>query len=499
MTDLTRRDMIALSSAAMLLPGELHAQTLDAATPFSWKAVVAQAQALSRKPYAETPHNQAAAKIGYEALHKAQFRADRTLWNDQADATGVRFFPLSNTAGQPVAINIVENGRSTPLRYDPTMFDMTPDNPVAQLGPDAGFAGFRFMNGARDADWLVYMGASYFRAAGAEKQYGLSARAIAIDTSLGKEEFPRFTTFWLERTGTDAVTVYALLDGASVTGAYRFGNSLDEEGVHQNIEAALFTRRPIDELGLMPMTSMFWYDQAHRKLATDWRPEIHDSDGLLIRSATGPSHFRALANPKTPHSSDFAEKSPKGFGLLQRDRNFDHYQDDGVFYHRRPSLWATPTKALGAGKVRLYEFPTDSEYTDNVAAYWTPAKPVTGGQRIDVAYRLDWQSVEPAAQSAGKVENVLRGFSDAPGAQPNAMRLVVDFGGLPAKTGLSVAAELGGGTLLKKAAYPILGRPGSWRAVLDINPTGADPVDVQLSLMQGGLMVTELFHYPLLP
>jgi glucans biosynthesis protein len=434
--------------------------------------------------------------VDYDALHGARFRDERTLWNELGDDTGVRFFPVHSNANQPVAINIVENGTARALAYDRSMFDMPADNPVAAMGANAGFSGFRVMNTARDADWLVFMGASYFRAAGAEKQYGLSARAITIDTSRGQEEFPRFTTFWLERTGEDALTVYALLDGPSIAGAYRFRNRLDSAGVHQDVDAALFPRKAIAELGLMPMTSMFWYDQAHRALATDWRPEIHDSDGLLIRSGDGVSRFRALANPRAPRSSDFPERNPKGFGLLQRDRKFDHYQDDGVYYDRRPTLWATPTTALGAGNVRLYEFPTDSEYTDNVACYWTPAKPVRAGQRIDAAYRLDWQSVEPDARSIGIVENVWRGKSDVTGAT---LRLVVDFAGLTGKSALIPDATLENGTLVKKAAYPILEQPGAWRAVLDIAPAGSDAVGVQLSLIQNGTMVTERFHYPLLP
>jgi glucans biosynthesis protein len=504
MTQITRRDMIAISSAAALLPGGLRAQTgaKGVSSAFTWQGLVTQAQALSRTPYAETPVNPAAAGIGYEALHEAQFRPERSLWGDLPGATAIRFFPLSGTAGQPVRINIVERGQARPLAYDPTMFDMAPDSPVARLGPNAGFAGFRIMNAARDGDWLVFMGASYFRASGAEKQFGLSARAVAIDTSQGPEEFPRFTTFWLERTGDAMLVVHALLDGPSITGAYRFTNSLDAQGVHQSVEAVLFPRRAIAELGLMPMTSMFWYDQAHRQLATDWRPEIHDSDGLLIRSDNGASRFRALANPRARRTTGYAERNPAGFGLLQRDRDFDHYQDDGVFYERRSSLWVTPAKPLGAGEIRLYEFPTNSEYTDNICSYWTPSRPVAAGQRINASYRLDWQSSEPAGRvPVAKVANIWRGVSDTAGsngARP-AIRLVVDFSGLEGRTNLSVAASATGGTLLKKAAYPVLARQGIWRTVLDIAPAGSDTIDVQLSLMDGSTLVSETFSYPLLP
>jgi glucans biosynthesis protein len=233
----------------------------------------------------------------------------------------------------------------------------------------------------------------------------------------------------------------------------------------------------------------------------DWRPEIHDSDGLLIRSDDGTAAFRSLINPPAPRTTHMALRNPKGFGLLQRDRNFDHYQDDGVFYERRPSLWATPVKSWGQGEIRLYEFPTDSEYTDNVNSYWTPARPVAAGQKLALSYRLDWQSAEPVGSPvAGIVENVWRGTSDMKvEGGGRTIRLVVDFAGLGDRKGLQINATTEGGTLLKSAAYPVIARPGVWRSVLDLAPTGSAPVDVQLSLMQSGAMVTERFSYPLVP
>lgn len=495
MEEITRREMVALTGAAMLLPGQATAQSKEGG--FSWKALIAQAQSLSREAYKAVAPFPGSDKVDYDALHKAQFKVNRTLWNDVAGDVGIRLWPVHGAAQEPVDIHIVENGQSRRIDYDPTMFDMAPDNPVARLGANAGFSGFRVMNAARDADWLVFMGASYFRAAGAEKQYGLSARAITIDTGVGNEQFPRFTAFWLERTGSRSLTVYALLDGQSIAGAYRFDCSLDLHGVHQDVQAALFPRAAIRELGLMPMTSMFWYDQANHQLATDWRPEIHDSDGLLVRRTDGSALFRALVNPKAATVSPFAERSPTGFGLIQRDRDFDHYQDDGVFYHRRPCLWATPSKPLGDGAVRLYEFPTDSEYTDNVACYWTPAKTPPVGRRLDVAYRLDWESAPPRPTHAlGTVENLWRGHGEG---DANALKLVVDFAGLTDTAGLIAAATVANGALIKSATYPVLGRAGVWRAVVDLLPAGSQPVSVQLSLMRGEIMVTELLSYPLAP
>ena len=493
MTDIDRRALIAATGAALFLPRAAYAQTQ--AAPFSWERLISRAQRLARAPFAETPAHPGAAKIDYTALHEARFREERTLWGDLPGDTGIRFFPLSATAPQPVEIAIIERGRATPLRYDPAMFDAPAGNPVTALPPGAGFAGFRIMNAARDGDWLSYLGASYFRAPSPQKQFGLSARAVAINTSIqGREEFPRFTHFWLERIGPSSVTIFALLDGASITGAFRFVSRLDKDGVRQDVTAALFPRRAIPELGLMPMTSMFWYDQANRTVGTDWRPEIHDSDLLSIASADGTAHARPIVNPTAPMVSAFAERDPKGFGLLQRDRDFDHYQDDGVFYDRRPTLWATPARPLGAGEVRLYAFPTDSEYTDNLAAYWTPAAAPVPGKRIDLSYKLDWTADRsPAATSMAIVENVWRGRGD----QPDIARLVVDFAGVAEGSKPDLWVDIANGTLVKQAGYPVLGRKGLYRTVLDLRRSGGGAADVRLQLQASGRAVSEYVHYPI--
>lgn len=492
MTKMDRRAMIAASGAALLVPRALFAQPRGDA--FSWEMVIGRAQRLTRAPFAVTPFFPGADKIGYDAFNQARFRDERTIWNDLGGDTGIRLFPLSSTVQQPVEIALVDRGRATPLRYDPDMFDAPPGNAVRNLGPDAGFSGFRIMNEARDGDWLSFLGATYFRAP-AEKQFGLSARAVAINTSIaGKEEFPRFTHFWLERTGRSNVTVYALMDSASLTGAFRFANELTPQGVRQDVDAVLFARKAISELGLMPMTSMFWYDQADRAKRTDWRPEIHDSDMLSIASVDGTAHCRPLVNPSAPRVDVFAERNPKGFGLLQRDRDFDHYQDDGVFYERRPSLWATSRKPLGAGQVRLYAFPTDSEYTDNVAAYWTPAAPTRAGSRIEASYRLDWSAARaPASTGLAIVENIWTGQSGEAGVD----RFLVDFAGVPAKATPDIWVDLAGGTLVKKAGYPVLHQKDMFRMVLDIRRDRGKPTDIRAQLRAGNRPFSEYVHYPL--
>lgn len=497
MKKIDRRAMMAATGAALLSPAMASARTA-APEAFNWEVLVAKALKLTRSPFVETPPYPGADAIDYTRLHEAQFRDDRTIWNDLPGDTGVRLFPLGKYAPFPVQIALVDKGRATPLNYDPAMFDAPASNPIKKLPPDAGFAGFRIMNAKRDGDWLSFLGASYFRAPGPTKQFGLSARAIAVNTSIaGAEEFPRFTHFWLERTGSSTVTVYGLLDGKSITGAYKFVCSLGKDGVHQDITAALFPRRAIPELGLMPMTSMFWYDQAHREKATDWRPEVHDSDLLSIAAANGTAHARPLINPSQPRTAGFAERDPKGFGLVQRDRDFDHYQDDGVFYERRPTLWATPAKPLGQGEVRLYEFPTDSEYTDNVAAYWRSSVPPQPGKRIDFAYRLDWTDQKsPASSTLARIDNVWRGKASENGALTGDDRIVLDFAQTPSDPKPDIWVDVGGGTLVKKAGYPVLGKPGLFRVVVDLRRAKGASADIRVQLRAGDRALSEYVHYP---
>ena len=89
----------------------------------------------------------------------------------------------------------------------------------------------------------------------------------------------------------------------------------------------------------------------------------------------------------------FVDRNPRGFGLLQRDRNFDHYQDDGVFCER-PCLWVEPKGEWGEGSVQLVE--TVDETFDNIVAFWNPKEKPQPGQELLVGYRLYWGAEPPA-------------------------------------------------------------------------------------------------------
>lgn len=487
---MSRRTTVKLFAAlagACALPGGLRAAVsgrLGAAAPFSWERLVALARVQSRKPFVETPDSPRAA-ADYDAAVKLTYGNAGTI------AGNVRLFPATrSTAPKPVRIAIVEGGQARDIVDTAGLFVGD-----AQTDP----VGFRVMDAAGSSDWLAFQGASYFRSSGSRDQYGLSARAIAIDTGLSRgEEFPAFTQFWIEQTGPDTVRIHALLDGPSVTGAYAFDCRKGEEGVTQDVTAALFLRRDVEQLGLAAASSMFWYDQSSPPAKRDWRPEIHDSDGLAIWSGEGERIWRPLENPDVAKLHSLRAASPKGFGLIQRDQVFEHYQDDGVFYDRRPSLWVEPKGDWGAGAVCLYEMPTRSETMDNIALFWRSDKPARAGQRRDFAYRLTWTSRDPSADQAARCVDVYDGPGGVAGAPPAAgvRKFVFDFAGpsltgLDRNSGVSAETDLPAGSIVSAVAYPVAQSAARWRVMIDVRTKDLNQPQFRLFLKRGQAALSE--------
>jgi glucans biosynthesis protein len=484
---LTRRaasaSLLALLAGAVV-PGRAWAapDRLGPAQPFSWSLLVGQARALARRQYKAPPVSTAAA-TDYDSLVRMTYGPADTV------AGNVRLFPASKVvAPHPVPIHIVDNGKARLIVDTSGLFPG---------GQAADTAGFRVMDADGRSDWLAYIGASYFRASGSRDQYGLSARGISIDTGLeGGEEFPSFTQFWIEQMGEGKVRIHALLDGPSLTGAYAFDCTSDARGVVQDIRATLFFRRDIRQLGIAPASSMFWYDQSGRR--ADWRPEIHDSDGLAVLAGTGERIWRPLENPKHPVMSSFRADHPRGFGLIQRDQNFDHYQDDGVFYDRRPSLWVEPQGDWGAGAVRLFEMPTDLETQDNIAMFWCGDAPARAGGSRTFAYRLVWTSNDPSSDDAARCVDTFEGPAGIPGAPPieGARKFVFDFAGpslagLDRSSGVEAVTNLPAGAILSIHAYPVVGAHALWRVTLDMKPDKADHPEFRLYLRRGNAALSE--------
>jgi glucans biosynthesis protein len=493
--------------AVLADPGKLR---FGPAQPFSFNALTERAAALAKAPY-EPPSvalPSVVQQIDYEAWGNIRYRPDYALFAQGPSLYPATFFHVGQFFQKSVKMHAVEKGQAREILYDSSYFSMPNDSIARKLPEDTGFAGFRLQESRkrsdwRTQDWIAFLGASYFRAIGALNQYGLSARGVIVDSAEPTpEEFPDFTEFFIEgapREG-EPVHVYALLNGPSLTGAYHFAIRRTK-GVVQDIEAVLFVRKDIARLGLAPLTSMYWYSETEKRRLEDWRPEVHDSDGLALWTGTGERLWRPLVNPPFAVTSSFVDDSPKGFGLLQRDRVFENYLD-GVNYERRPSLWVEPLDHWGPGSVQLVELPTDDEIHDNIGVYWRPAEPARAGASYRLRYRLHWLADEPYPSPKARCVATRIGRGGQPGKpRPKGVyKFSVEFAGpaLDPLWGNTVKAEpvvtTSSGTVSGAFMEPV---PGTrrWRAVFDLTPANDDPVELRLYIRGNGDAMTETWLY----
>ncbi|MGE0734033.1 MAG: glucan biosynthesis protein [Alphaproteobacteria bacterium] len=476
---------------------------------FSFDLLKAEAKRLAEAKYQNPPPRAAdiLERIDYDAHQAIRFRRDYSLWATGGGPYPVQFFHLGRYFKQPVKINLVQNNQAREVLYAAQMYDYGKTGFDKELPEDLGFAGFRVMNPGNRTDWIAFLGAAYFRTSGAQDQYGLSARGVAIDVAMAKpEEFPRFTEFWFQPApnAPNAIIIYCLMDGPSITGAYRMV-ATKAKGVIMEIEAQMYAREDIQRLGAAPLTSMFWYAENQRNLARDWRPEIHDSDGLAIWNGAGERLWRPLNNPPAVRTSSFLDRNPKGFGLLQRDREFENYQDDGVFYEKRPSVWVEPVGEWGEGAVQLVEIPTDDEIHDNIVAYWVPKEPVKAGSAWSFKYKLHWLADEPYPTPLARVVATRIGIGGVPG-QPrpaNKKKIAIDFqggmvGDLP--TGAPVKLTIGSARGKVDGAYTTkVQGTKRWRAVFDLQVDGREPVELRGQLVFNDKPISETWLYQFIP
>lgn len=484
------------------------------ARTFSHDALINEARQLAGKPYSppHAPAHELLDKIDYEAHGKIRFPPESAVFADGPGRYPITFFSMGRYFQTPVHMHLVDHGAARELIYDPEYFDMPSDSPARKLPAGAGFAGFRIQESRqgkkldwRKNDWVAFLGASYFRAIGELHQYGLSARGIAVNVSAPgrQEEFPAFTQFYFETPGgdSDTVTVYALLEGPSVTGAYKFVMRRGK-AVNMDVDAALFLRSDIEQLGLAPMTSMYWFSETLKATAEDWRPEVHDSDGLALWNGKGEHIWRPLNNPPRLMTSTFIDENPHGFGLLQRDRNFDHYLD-GVNYERRPSLWVEPMEDWGAGTVKLVEIPANDEIQDNIVAMWVPKDPARAGANYRLKYKLHWNADEPYPTALARCVATRMGRGGQPGQPrpPGLRKFMVEFLGGPleklpfgVKPEPVLTASRGEFSYVFTEAVPD-GVSGHWRAQFDLKVDGSEPVELRLYLKASGKTLSETWLY----
>jgi periplasmic glucans biosynthesis protein len=485
------------------------------AEAFDFDDVVREAAALARQPYQAVPTADARlAALSYDDYRDIRFRPESALWRDSGSLFHVHFFALGRGHVRPLRLFELQGGEARALQVPASHYTVgrvAASAADGALQPLPGAAGWRVsfpLNVAGQHDEVIaFLGASYFRAIGTRQVYGLSARGLAVDTAGGEgEEFPDFTAFWLERpaSGAREMRFFALLDSPRVAGAYRFVLRPGSDTVLE-VRARLFLRAPVTTLGIAPLTSMFLAGE-NQPVAHDYRPEVHDSDGLLVASGDGEQIWRPLSNPAQPFVTSFALPSLRGFGLMQRDRAFTSYADLEAHYQRRPSAWIEPLGDWGPGRVELLQFGTPDETHDNIAAYWVPASTPPAGAPIDIAWRVRWALGDPPASGLARVLQTRRGHGFRPqGLPPQRQQFHVDFTG-PSLQGLDDSAAmqaLASGnanvSALHANAYPNPER-GGWRVSLEFDRLDKrQPVELRLQLRLAGKLLSETWAYALAP
>jgi periplasmic glucans biosynthesis protein len=436
--------------------------------------------------------------LDYQQYRSIRFDPGHALWRGQGLRFTAEFFHLGFLYKQPVKIFEVVNGRATEIRYTPDLFTF---DKVTPPSGDIGFAGFRLhypLNRSNYYDEIcAFLGASYFRVVARGQGYGLSARGLAIKTADPTgEEFPRFTTFWLERPnkGSDAIVVHALLDSQSAAGAFRFTIRPGQQTLFDT-ELALYPRTDITTIGIAPLTSMFFFGSNDRMRVDDYRSAVHDSAGLLLLTGKGEQIWRPLANPRTLQISAFTDSGPHGFGLMQRGRNFADYQDLEAHYENRPALWIEPHGDWGQGIVELVEIPSNREVNDNMVAFWRPKDPLKAKNEYLMNYRQHWCWSLPVGTRLAEVVSTRCGLSwDEKNRQ-----FVIDFaGGLLRARRTEQLPSIDIGASKGKIIDPVVEpnpATGGMRLSFQLDTAGEKLVEMHARLMNGETPLTETWLY----
>lgn len=477
---------------------------------FAFESVQRLAQQRAAESYRDRSARlpESLAKLSYDNYRDIRFRPENALWRNQG-LFEVQFFHRG--AEYEKGVNVTEvgdNGVLRPISYDPRLFDFGKNGQPKDLPPNLGFAGLRVHYPLQIPDHkdelIAFLGASYFRVLGRDQSYGASARGLAINVATsGGEEFPYFSDFWLVHptAGQRTLTIYALLDSPSLTGAYHFEI---RPGATTNVEvtATLYARKSIDKLGLAPLTSMFLYGEERSRQFDDFRPEVHDSDGLQMQTGGGEWLWRTLSNPRALRVSSFSDEHPRGFGLSQRDRDYNHYQDEEAHYQRRPSYWIAPLGDWGKGAVELVEIPTDEEIHDNIVSYWVASARLQPHKPFTFSYLLSAYLQSPLWPPGGRAI-AIRSAAQRGHGPDNARRVLVDFSGgdldalaesQPVKA--TISAHNGE---IDDVNVQRLAENGVWRVSFRLVPKNSQAVDIRGYLTLYGEALTETWTYQWTP
>lgn len=478
---------LLISVCLLCLPPPVSAQNDERPThPFNRKWLEERAKQLASEEYIEQkiPADSPLNNLSYDDYRKIQFQRGASVW--EKEDRNFRLLPMHPgfLFKTPVKLNLVVGGVSRRILYTSEIFNYDKEQQAAKASQAPGYSGFKLTTPINHPDvwdeFLVFQGGTYFRALGKDNWYGLSARGLAINTAKPSgEEFPAFTEFWIERPKEQASTlvIHALLESPSLTGAFTFIATPGEKTVIE-VKSTLYPRRKISAFGIAPLTSMYLFNDLNRHRFDDFRPAVHDSDGLFMLNSQNERIWRPLANPRKLQVSVFQDKTMKGFGLFQRHRQFEDFDDMEAHYEARPSAWVEPVGSWGAGHVELVEIPTNSEIHDNIVAFWQPAEPLEAQRPYSFHYKVLWDSVFAVEDKGGRIVNSASGRSLG---SETIRDYVIEYtsSGLPDDLVVHASASSGKivGTIQK-----FIPKTGLYRVVIKFEPGNEDLSELRVSL-----------------
>lgn len=460
-----------------------------------WLLEIARRRAAGDHEPDRIPEGAALTKLGYDELRAIRFRPERRIWADSGSNFALALLHPGGIFRTRVAIHLVADGEAKRVEFSPDLFTYG-DGIDPKIAAEArGFSGFRVLHPLNRPDrldeFLVFQGASYFRALGRGHHFGVSARGLAIGTGAPEgEEFPDFSSFWIVEPPPDSteLVLHALLESKSLTGAYTFVARPGDETVIE-VTATLFPRRDIEDLGIAPLTSMFLFDAANRVRFDDYRDAVHDSDGLQMITGAGERLWRPLDNPRELQMSAFADEHPKGFGLVQRRRGFAAYGDLEARYDLRPTAWVEPVGQWGPGAVVLVEIPTPTEFNDNIVAFWRPAAPLKSGEERTWVYRLRFSDRAPDTAPLARVVETRAGVAPNTGHR----LFAIDFEPSEATAEeVGFVAEQSAGTIVHSGLHK-LPDSGRRRVMIEFDPQDAEVAELRVHLTADGERSSEVW------
>lgn len=512
-----RRDLVkgTVALGASVMTGRAEAETArpPKEDKFGYGEVVRRAIELAKAPYdgrlPKLPDE--VNKLDFDAWRQIEFKAkeNKKLLGGDGSQFRLDLFHLGHLYKRPVVVNTLRDGIPTPVPYQASQFNFGNTKLAKPLPVNVGFAGFRIWSPLNDPkkfdEFISFVGSSYFRFLGRGQRYGLSARGLAVNGGTNEEEFPFYREFWIEtpKPDIDRLVIYALLDSAAATGAYRFECYPKENSV-VDVKVTLVPRRDDAKLGFAPLTSMFFLGENDHRICDDFRPELHDSDGLLIHTGAGEWIWRPLRNPTIAKTAAFMDRGVKGFGLLQRDRHFDHYEDIDLAYQLRPSYWVEPKTNLGEGHVELFEMPTTDETNDNIVASWVAKDKVTVGKPLGYSYSitsaLDLDGLAQNVKTLATFQTSARALGSSEKNVATTRRFMIDFNGngidyyKDDPGAVKVVANTSKGKIVRSYTQynPFI---QGFRATVDVDVPAGETADLRAFLKAGPATLSETWTF----